>query len=48
MMTETLKIKIVIADALIDTVVKDTKIQVSKLKNFKGKDFKGTICNHPF
>ena len=31
--------KIVIADALIDTVVKDTKIQsFKKLKNFKGKD----------
>ncbi len=41
--------KIVIADALIDSVVKDTKIQsFQKLKNFKGKDFKGTICNHPF
>ncbi len=41
--------KIVIADALIDTVVKDTKIQsFEKLKNFKGKDLKGTICNHPF
>ncbi|MFL2884825.1 MAG: isoleucine--tRNA ligase [Candidatus Pelagibacter sp.] len=41
--------KIVIADALIDTVAKDTKIQsFKKLKTFKGKDFKGTICNHPF
>ncbi len=41
--------KIVIADALIDIVVKDTKIQsFKKLKNFKGKDLKGTICNHPF
>ena len=41
--------KIVIADALIDTVVKDTKIRsFKKLKNFKGKDLKGTICNHPF
>ncbi len=41
--------KIVIADALIDTVVKDTKIKnFKKLKNFKGKDLKGTICNHPF
>ncbi len=41
--------KIVIAEALIDTVVKDTKIQsFKKLKNFKGKDLKGTICNHPF
>ncbi len=41
--------KIVIADALIDTVVKDTKIQsFKKLKNFKGRDLKGTICNHPY
>ena len=41
--------KIVIADALIDSVVKDAKIQnFKKLKNFKGKDLKGTICNHPF
>ena len=41
--------KIVIADALIDTVVKDTKIQsFKKLKNFKGRDLKGTICSHPF
>ncbi len=41
--------KIVIAEALIDSVVKDTKIQsFKKLKNFKGKDLKGTICNHPF
>ncbi len=41
--------KIVIADALINTVVKDTKIQsFKKLKNFKGRDLKGTICNHPF
>ncbi len=41
--------KIVIANALIDSVVKDTKIQsFKKLKNFKGKDLKGTICNHPF
>ncbi len=41
--------KIVIADSLIDTVVKDTKIQsFKKLKNFKGRDLKGTICNHPF
>ncbi len=41
--------KIIVADALIDSVVKDTKIQsFKKLKNFKGKDLKGTICNHPF
>ncbi len=41
--------KIVVADSLIDSVVKDTKIRsFKKLKNFKGKDLKGTICNHPF
>ncbi len=41
--------KIVIADALIDSVIKDAKIQsFKKLKKFKGKDLKGTICNHPF
>ncbi|MDC3179941.1 isoleucine--tRNA ligase [Candidatus Pelagibacter sp.] len=41
--------KIVIAEALIDSVVKDTKIQsYKKLKNLRGKDLKGTICNHPF
>ncbi|MDC3068251.1 isoleucine--tRNA ligase [Candidatus Pelagibacter sp.] len=41
--------RIVIADALTDSVVKDTKIQsFKKLKSFKGKDLKGTICNHPF
>ncbi len=41
--------KIVIADALLDSVIKDTKIKsFKKLKNFKGKDLKGTICNHPF
>ncbi len=41
--------KIVIADALIDTVAKDIKIQsFKKLKTFEGKDFKGTICKHPF
>jgi len=41
--------KIVIADALLNSVIKDSKIQsFKKLKNFKGKDLKGTICNHPF
>ena len=41
--------KIVIADALLDSVIKDSKIKsYKKLKNFKGKDLKGTICNHPF
>ena len=41
--------KIVIADALLESVVKDCKIQsYKKLKKFKGREFKGTICNHPF
>ena len=41
--------KIIIAEALFDTVVKDCEINNWKdLKKFKGKDFKGTICNHPF
>ena len=41
--------KIVIADALLESVVKDCKIEKFKrLKKFKGKDLKGTICNHPF
>ena len=38
--------KIVIADALIDSVVKDTKIHsFKKLKNFKGKDFSNVIIS---
>ncbi len=41
--------KIVIAEALLDSVIKDCEIQkYKKLKKFKGKDFKNTICNHPF
>ncbi len=41
--------KIVIAESLLETVIKDCEIQKYKnLKNFKGKDFKNTICNHPF
>jgi isoleucyl-tRNA synthetase len=41
--------KIVIAEALIDSVIKECEIKKFKnLKKFKGKDFKGTICNHPF
>ena len=41
--------KIVIAEALLESVVKDCKIKNFKnLKKFKGKDFKGTICKHPF
>ncbi|MBD1162335.1 isoleucine--tRNA ligase [Pelagibacterales bacterium SAG-MED12] len=41
--------KIVIAESLLETVIKDCEIQKYKnLKSFKGKDFKNTICNHPF
>ncbi|MDC0250452.1 isoleucine--tRNA ligase, partial [Candidatus Pelagibacter sp.] len=41
--------KIVIAEALLDTVVKECSIKDYKeIKKFKGKDFKETICNHPF
>ena len=41
--------KIVIAEALIESVIKDCEIKdFKKLKKFKGKDFEGTICNHPF
>ena len=41
--------KIVVAEALIDSVIKDCGIQNFKsLKKFKGKNFKDTICKHPF
>ena len=41
--------KIVLAEALLESVVKDCKIKNFKnLKKFKGKDLKGTICQHPF
>ena len=41
--------KIVLAEALLETTIKDCDIKKYKnLKKFKGKDFKGTICNHPF
>ena len=40
---------IVIAEALLESVIKDCKINDFKIiKNFKGKEFKGTICRHPF
>tara|TARA_Y100001970_G_scaffold288792_1_gene417066 strand:+ start:2913 stop:5630 length:2718 start_codon:yes stop_codon:yes gene_type:complete len=40
---------IIIAEDLLDSVIKDCKIQKFKnLKKFEGKDFKGTICKHPF
>ncbi len=41
--------KIVVAEALVESVIKDCGIQNYKnLKKFKGKDLKNTICNHPF
>jgi len=41
--------KIVIAEALLDSVIKDCSIKDFKeIKKFKGKEFKNTICNHPF
>jgi isoleucyl-tRNA synthetase len=41
--------KIVIAEALLDSVIKECSINDYKeIKKFKGKDFKDTICNHPF
>ena len=41
--------KIVIAEALLESVINDCGIQKYKtLNNFKGKEFLNTICNHPF
>ena len=41
--------KIVIAEALLESVIKDCAIKDFKeIKKFKGKDLKDTICNHPF
>ncbi len=41
--------KIIIAEALLESVIKDCEIKnFEKLKKFKGKDFKGTVCKHPF
>jgi isoleucyl-tRNA synthetase len=41
--------KIVVATALLDSVLKDCNISnYKKIKEFKGKELKGTICNHPF
>jgi isoleucyl-tRNA synthetase len=41
--------KIIIADALLESVLKDCNItKYEKIKNFKGKEFKDTICSHPF
>ena len=41
--------KIVVAEALLDSVLKDCEIKkFQNLKKFKGKDFKDTVCQHPF
>ena len=41
--------KIVIAEALLDSVIKECDIKRYKeIKRFKGKEFKNTICSHPF
>ncbi|MBD1156945.1 isoleucine--tRNA ligase [Pelagibacterales bacterium SAG-MED20] len=41
--------KIVIAEALLESVIKDCDIKRYKeIKRFKGKEFKDTICKHPF
>ncbi|MDA7573229.1 isoleucine--tRNA ligase [Candidatus Pelagibacter sp.] len=41
--------KIVVAEALLDSVVKDCNIKsFNQVKKINGKQFKGTICNHPF
>ena len=41
--------KIILAEALLDSVIKDCDIKKFKnLKKFKGKDLEGTICKHPF
>ena len=40
---------IVIAEALLDSVIKECSIKNYKIiKKFKGRDLKDTICNHPF
>jgi len=41
--------KIVIAEALLESVIKDCNIDnYETLKKFKGKELKDTICKHPF
>ena len=41
--------KIVVAEALLDSVIKECLIKDYKeIIKFKGKDLKGTICDHPF
>ncbi len=41
--------KIIIADALLQSVVKECKLKnYKKIHKFKGNEFKNTICTHPF
>jgi isoleucyl-tRNA synthetase len=41
--------KIIIANALLDSVLKDCNIsRYKRIKEFKGKEFKNTVCFHPF
>ncbi len=41
--------KIIIADALLESVVKECElINYKKIHAFKGKEFNNTICSHPF
>jgi len=41
--------KIVVAEALLESVIKDCSIKDFKeIKKFRGKEFKDTLCNHPF
>ncbi len=41
--------KIVIADALLESAVKECKLKnFKKIHTFKGKEFNNTICSHPF
>ncbi len=41
--------KIVIADALLESVIKECELkEYKKILTFKGKEFNNTICSHPF
>jgi len=41
--------KIIIAEALLESVIKDCNIKnFQTLKKFNGKEFNGTVCRHPF
>tara|TARA_B100000579_G_scaffold196723_1_gene160758 strand:- start:2 stop:2719 length:2718 start_codon:yes stop_codon:yes gene_type:complete len=41
--------KIVVAEALLESVVKECELKnYKKINSFKGKEFENTICSHPF